>query len=111
MALKPCRECGKEVSTEAKSCPHCGVPDPLHYAGGPPETPSPDQQEKGAAAPGFRQKAKRFGLYVLSALLLLLGFGWLFGSAVAMAAVTIGLGLYFLPMLRDRLSLCARHGA
>lgn len=24
MALKPCRECGKEVSTEAKTCPHCG---------------------------------------------------------------------------------------
>ena len=28
MALKPCRECGKEVSTEAPSCPQCGVPDP-----------------------------------------------------------------------------------
>lgn len=25
MALKPCRECGKEVSTQAKECPHCGV--------------------------------------------------------------------------------------
>src|SRR5689334_16362869 len=24
MALKPCRECGREISTEAKSCPHCG---------------------------------------------------------------------------------------
>jgi hypothetical protein len=24
MALKPCRECKKEVSTEASSCPHCG---------------------------------------------------------------------------------------
>ena len=28
MALQPCRECGAQVSTEAKSCPHCGVPDP-----------------------------------------------------------------------------------
>lgn len=28
MALKPCRECGQEVSTEAKKCPHCGVSDP-----------------------------------------------------------------------------------
>ena len=25
MALEPCRECGKEVSSEAPSCPHCGV--------------------------------------------------------------------------------------
>ncbi|MGH7069144.1 MAG: hypothetical protein ACREFO_03905 [Acetobacteraceae bacterium] len=28
MALKACRECGKDVSTEAKTCPHCGVRDP-----------------------------------------------------------------------------------
>jgi len=26
MALTTCRECGKEVSTGAESCPHCGVP-------------------------------------------------------------------------------------
>jgi hypothetical protein len=25
MALKPCRECGAQVSTEAEVCPHCGV--------------------------------------------------------------------------------------
>jgi hypothetical protein len=23
--MKPCRECGKSVSAEAKACPHCGV--------------------------------------------------------------------------------------
>jgi hypothetical protein len=28
MALKPCRECKKKVSTEANVCPNCGVPDP-----------------------------------------------------------------------------------
>ena len=28
MALKPCRECNKKVSTEATSCPSCGVPKP-----------------------------------------------------------------------------------
>lgn len=28
MSLKPCRECGKEVSTGAKACPHCGVGHP-----------------------------------------------------------------------------------
>lgn len=28
MALKPCRECKKKVSTEALACPRCGVPNP-----------------------------------------------------------------------------------
>lgn len=26
MALVACRECGKEISTEAKACPNCGAP-------------------------------------------------------------------------------------
>ncbi len=26
MALTKCRECGKEISTEAVTCPHCGAP-------------------------------------------------------------------------------------
>ena len=30
MALKPCRECKKKVSTEATSCPSCGVPNPTN---------------------------------------------------------------------------------
>ncbi len=25
MALVTCKECGKEISSEAKVCPHCGV--------------------------------------------------------------------------------------
>lgn len=28
MALKPCRECGHNVSTEAAACPNCGVSNP-----------------------------------------------------------------------------------
>jgi len=28
MALANCKECGKKVSTSAKSCPSCGVPSP-----------------------------------------------------------------------------------
>ena len=28
MALLSCKECGKDVSTKAKSCPHCGAPPP-----------------------------------------------------------------------------------
>lgn len=33
MALKPCKECGKEISTEAKACPHCGKKNPTSAAG------------------------------------------------------------------------------
>lgn len=29
MAIGTCRECGKEVSSEAKICPHCGVKQPI----------------------------------------------------------------------------------
>jgi RNA polymerase subunit RPABC4/transcription elongation factor Spt4 len=28
VALKPCKECGREISTEAKACPHCGKTSP-----------------------------------------------------------------------------------
>ena len=28
MALRPCKECGKKVWTEANACPNCGVPKP-----------------------------------------------------------------------------------
>ena len=29
MALMFCRECGKQVSSEAPACPHCGAPRPV----------------------------------------------------------------------------------
>ncbi|MBA3560055.1 MAG: hypothetical protein H0W30_15820 [Gemmatimonadaceae bacterium] len=32
MALKPCRECGREVSAQANTCPHCGVSAPANNA-------------------------------------------------------------------------------
>lgn len=32
MAMKPCRECGEQVSTQAKACPHCGTPHPANKA-------------------------------------------------------------------------------
>lgn len=32
MALHPCRECGTQVSTDAKACPRCGATDPLFAA-------------------------------------------------------------------------------
>ena len=33
MALQPCRECGKEISTEAVSCPYCGIQHPAGETG------------------------------------------------------------------------------
>ncbi|MBY0574687.1 MAG: hypothetical protein K2P84_13495 [Undibacterium sp.] len=33
MALYPCRECNKPVSTESQSCPSCGVPKPTMRTG------------------------------------------------------------------------------
>ena len=48
MALAQCRECGKEISTEAVSCPHCGVPSPTSASA----PPSP-----GAAGSPFRKAA------------------------------------------------------
>lgn len=30
MGMKPCKECGKEVSTSAKNCPNCGKPSPTN---------------------------------------------------------------------------------
>jgi hypothetical protein len=58
MALSSCRECGKRISTEAASCPHCGVP-----------TPSAPTKKKPIAV--------RRLLYALGVLLALWFFGWL----------------------------------
>lgn len=48
MALGQCRECGKQVSTEAASCPHCGVPQPTRLTAPAPASPI-------AAGTGFRR--------------------------------------------------------
>lgn len=32
MALKPCAECGREVSTSANTCPNCGMPNPTEQS-------------------------------------------------------------------------------
>lgn len=31
VALKNCKECGKEISTKAEACPHCGAKKPKPY--------------------------------------------------------------------------------
>ena len=34
MSVKPCRDCGKEASTEAEQCPHCGASAPTRKKSG-----------------------------------------------------------------------------
>ncbi|MBY0256337.1 hypothetical protein [Methylobacterium sp.] len=55
MALKACRECGQQVSTEAASCPKCGVPNPtLALANiAPPKQPQQKKKSNGKAAFGI----------------------------------------------------------
>jgi hypothetical protein len=43
MALQACRECSQQVSSEATTCPHCGVPRP---AGGGPSFSSTTKPER-----------------------------------------------------------------
>jgi ribosomal protein L40E len=64
MALKPCRECGQQVSTEAETCPHCGVRSPT-------VTPLSDSASKKRASPT-----------ALLVFLILISIGlWVFGKS------------------------------
>lgn len=51
MALAPCRECGASVSTEAVSCPHCGVPNPTSVPATPPALSAVGNDEAVASPP------------------------------------------------------------
>lgn len=44
MAIVPCKECGNDISTEAKACPKCGAP--------PPKAPPGSFFGAGAKSPG-----------------------------------------------------------
>jgi len=58
MTLKPCRECGASISTEAQSCSQCGAPNPTEGKGAVPDptqdiSTAPDPI-KDKAGPGAR---------------------------------------------------------
>ncbi len=54
MALKSCRECGKEISDQAELCPHCGIKNPAGIAGAAarPKDASSPAKEKGGVGKG-----------------------------------------------------------
>jgi RNA polymerase subunit RPABC4/transcription elongation factor Spt4 len=51
MALKPCRECGAQVSTSAEVCPHCGVRAPASKD--PLAVLTPQKSSTGASTQGW----------------------------------------------------------
>ena len=71
MALATCRECSREVSTEADSCPHCGVPDPAR-------APTPDRQSQGKTSAGTVAAGTFAGILGCVIAPAVLGFGLLF---------------------------------
>jgi hypothetical protein len=69
MALITCRECEAQVSTEALSCPHCGVPRPFSVLSEVAPAPTAPAAGKGA---GLR-KAPQVGLVAGLAMVLVVG--------------------------------------
>ena len=75
MAMSECRECGKSVSTMAKTCPACGVPKPVKKIKSKKDLPSGNyfddfSDSKLELAPAFWI----FGVIVLSIGSLILGY-------------------------------------
>lgn len=90
MALKDCKECGAQVSTEAEACPHCGVPAPTQDMPAPQATMGRTTYNPAFHHPFVRFNAK--GAFVvpwLQAILRNTAFG-------IIAIVFAGLGLVFL---------------
>ena len=73
MALQPCRECGREVSTEAATCPHCGTPRPTAAA---PNSPTARTPAPAPPPPRVREVAGNAA-------------GWLVGVVLALTALGI----------------------
>ena len=67
MALKPCRECNAQVSTEAEICPHCGV----RY----PTAANPLLVDAESKTAPTKKRSGCLGAIVLSVILI-----WLIGS-------------------------------
>ena len=95
MALKPCRECGREVSTESSTCPQCGAPNP---------TKVPQRAEVTPPAPvqaGFLERAKGWLLtaagWATALFLVMVAVGYLFSQQWLLVPATLLLAAAFWP--------------
>ncbi len=64
MAMSNCKECGKQVSTTAKTCPNCGAP-------------KPTEKKKTETLFGAKQGSKlgtTYGIIIMIALWCLIGY-------------------------------------
>jgi hypothetical protein len=73
MALKPCRECSQQVSTEAANCPRCGVPQPTKSA-----FDAQPQSVRSTATPKRKASLWPLGLFILGIVLAIIGTGLYF---------------------------------
>lgn len=108
MALMSCRECGKQVSTEAVACPHCGAPQATPPASTKPITAfqkatmapckackvsvdagAPKCPHCGVSYPGWTVRGASLGLLGLSALVLVAVFSCSDSEAEKQAAVQL----------------------
>jgi hypothetical protein len=85
MALVACRECGKKISTEARSCIGCGAPDPISR---------PKKINKDTSSLSFIEKCKYFinGYYSLA-----FSF-WVVGTLIS---IILALPVVYLGFLAD----------
>ena len=60
MSLVKCKACGKEISTEARICPHCGQPS--------------EQQQKIQRAQDANVQSNRVGCKVVGVIIMIIGF-------------------------------------
>ncbi len=79
MALTACRECGREVSTEAVNCPHCGAPRPAAASAAVPSAAAPSADR--VAPPVERRRGSGIGtiVAVVLALAAVAAVLWYFG--------------------------------
>lgn len=60
MSLVKCKACGKEISTEARICPHCGQPS--------------EQQQKIQRVQDVNVQSNRVGCVVVGVIMMIIGF-------------------------------------
>jgi hypothetical protein len=78
MALQACRECGRSVSTEAATCPHCGTPRPTARAAeAPAHVIQPEDLATPASAPSRAREVAGTAL------------GWVIGWFLGLAALGV----------------------